>query len=63
MILTLNTDIPDRKGNFYAKANDKVDLVTDFHYPVLIVKNNIQSFSVRVEYTNYEIKNTKNEKV
>lgn len=60
MELILNDDVPT--GNpktgkvYYAKKGDKVILITDSHYPVLIVSDlKGDRFPVLVTKTNYKV--------
>ena len=56
MTLTITQDVPTGKDKnvFYARRGDKVDLVTDSHYPALIVSIKGQRIPVHVDKTNYE---------
>lgn len=59
MTLTITADIPTGNSKtkaFYALKNTKVTLITDRHYPVLIVEQKGERFPVREELTDYKKK-------
>lgn len=63
MTLTLNQDVYSHRNELYAKEGEKVELISDRHLPVLLIRNERgNSFSVRVSGTNYqELKDKENE--
>lgn len=56
MTLTLNQDVIGHKNTLYARKGEKVELISDVHYPVLLVrsKDTGESFPVRFTGTDYE---------
>lgn len=62
MILTLNQEVYGFRNNLYGRKNEKVELVSDEHLPVLLVQSlsTGERFPVKVEGTDYEeVKNKK----
>lgn len=54
MTLTLNQDVLSGKNVLYARKGEKVELISDEHYPVLLVRNERgESFPVRETGTDY----------
>jgi len=59
MTLTVTSDVPTGKDKkvFYARKGDKVELLTDSHYPVLIVSRKGERIPVHVDKTDYHDRN------
>ncbi len=54
MKIKLTKNISDGKGKFYGLEGQEVELVTDSHWPVLIVELKGNRFSTDVKNTDYE---------
>lgn len=55
MKLILIQTVMNHKNELQAKEGEEVDLISDNHFPVLLVSNSRgNSFSVKSEGTNYE---------
>jgi hypothetical protein len=65
MTLTMTQDCYTHNNVVNAMKGEKVELISDNHHPVLLVRNSRgQSFSVKAEGTDYvKQKNKPNEKV
>lgn len=55
MKLTMLQDTLNSKNELQAAKGEKVDLISDFHFPVLLIMNDRdRTFSVRHTGTDYE---------
>jgi hypothetical protein len=55
MTLTLYQDVMSHQNVLYASKGEKVELISDNHFPVLLVRNiRGNSFSVKAEGTDYK---------
>jgi hypothetical protein len=55
MTLTINQDVLSYTNVLYASKGEKVELISDNHFPVLLVRNvRGNSFSVKAEGTDYD---------
>lgn len=59
MDLTITSDVQTGKDKnaFYARKGDKVELVTDSHYPALIVSLKGERIPVHADKTDYHDRN------
>lgn len=62
MKLILNQDVLSHRNELLSREGEEVDLISDNHFPVLLVSNSRgNTFSVKVEGTDYEEQKLKHE--